>query len=97
MKEFAKAFYKSRTWRNTREAYAKSVGGLCEDCLAKGLYHPGEIVHHRTELTPENIADPEVTLNWKNLKLVCRDCHAKAHGSRKRYDVDEMGRVIPKE
>lgn len=94
MKEFAKAFYKSKTWQNTRAAYAKSVGGLCEKCLDKGIYKPGEIVHHITELTPENINNPEIALAWDNLRLVCRDCHAEEHGRKKRYKVDEFGRII---
>ena len=93
MKDFAAAFYKSRAWRNCRAAYAKSVGGLCEQCLKKGIYKPGEIVHHKAELSPENIDNPEITLAWENLELLCRDCHAKAHGTVKRYKVDEMGRV----
>ena len=93
MKEFAKKFYKSKAWQNTRDAYAASVGGLCEDCLERGLYKAGEIVHHKRALTPENISDPLVTLAWDNLKLLCRDCHAKEHGSVKRYKVDEFGKV----
>lgn len=95
MKDFAKSFYTSRAWKNCRRAYAASVGGLCEDCKAKGLITPGEIVHHKTELTPENINDPAVTLSWSNLRLVCRECHAKKHGAReRRYTVDPLGRVI---
>ena len=35
-KEFAKKFYKSKAWQRTREAYAASVGQLCEDCLDAG-------------------------------------------------------------
>ncbi len=96
IKDFAKAFYKSRTWQNTRRAYAASVGGLCEECLRAGLYRAGEIVHHKQELTPENINDPAVSLAWGNLELLCRDCHGKAHGNVKRYKVDEMGRVMMK-
>ena len=88
MREFAKAFYKSKAWQRCRDGYAASVGGLCEDCLAKGLYRPGEIVHHMTELTPDNINDPAVSLSWSNLRLLCRDCHAKRHGARRRYRVD---------
>ncbi|UWP69737.1 HNH endonuclease [Subdoligranulum variabile] len=72
------------------------MGGLCEQCLKTGLVKPGEIVHHKVHLTPDNINDPEVSLSWNNLELLCRDCHAKAHGSLKRYKVDEMGRVIIK-
>lgn len=94
MKEFAKSFYKSKAWQATRDAYMTSVGGLCEDCLANGLYKAGEIVHHKQALTPDNIDNPLVTLAWDNLKLVCRDCHAKAHGSLKRYKVDGFGRVF---
>lgn len=93
MREFAKAFYKSKAWQNTREAYAASVGRLCERCQRAGVYRAGEIVHHKQELTPENISDPEVSLSWDNLELLCRDCHGKAHGAAKRYKVDEMGRV----
>lgn len=95
-REFAKNFYRSKAWQPARDAYAKSVGGLCERCLGHGLYTPGEIVHHRTELTPENITDPNVALSWDNLELLCRGCHAKAHDSRKRYSVDEFGRVTIK-
>lgn len=93
MKEFAEAFYKSRAWQRTREAYVHSVGGLCEDCFAKGLYRAGEIVHHKQALTPGNISDPAVTLAWDNLRLLCRDCHARAHSRAKRYRVDGFGRV----
>lgn len=93
MKEFAKNFYKSKAWQHTRSAYAASVGGLCEACLRRGLYKAGEIVHHKKELTPDNITDPMVALSWDNLELLCRDCHAEAHGRLKRYKVDEFGRV----
>lgn len=67
--------------------------------MAKGLLVPGEIVHHIIELTPENINDPSVSLNFDNLRLVCRRCHAEAHGARKgaRYIVMDDGRVIARE
>lgn len=95
MKDYAKTFYKSQAWKDTRNAYAKSKGGLCEVCLAKGIYRSGEIVHHKIHLTPENIADPSVSLNWDNLQLVCRDCHAQLHDNKqRRYKLDELGRVI---
>ena len=98
MQKFAEQFYKSKAWQETRKAYAKSVGCLCEKCYAKGLIVPGEIVHHKVNLTPENINRPEITLNWENLELLCREHHAAEHGARqRRYTIDEYGRVLPNE
>lgn len=51
-------------------------------------------MHHKIPLTPENVTDPDITLNWENLQLLCRDCHAAVHKPQKRYTVDELGRVI---
>lgn len=94
MKDYARRFYSSKAWKETRKAYAKSKGGLCERCLKKGLYVSGVIVHHKVYLTPENVNDPAVSLNWNNLELVCRDCHAQEHdGLKRRYKVDELGRI----
>lgn len=95
-KEFAESFYKSKTWQQCRDAYAASVGGLCEECLKEGIITAGEIVHHKIHVSPETIKDPEVLLSWDNLELVCRSCHLKLHGNRKRYSVDAEGRVIPR-
>lgn len=96
MKEYAEKFYSSLAWQETRKAYTASVRGLCERCLKKGIYQAGEIVHHKTHITPANIDDPNITLNWNNLQLVCRECHAQihAHDSRRRYKVDDQGHVI---
>lgn len=97
MKDFAAAFYKSRRWQHTRDAYLRSVGGLCERCLKKGLYHPAVIVHHKVYLTAENIYNPEVSLSWSNLEAVCRECHEEEHsGQNRRYRVLEDGTVILK-
>ena len=93
-REFAQGFYRSSAWRHTRAAYTASTAGLCEQCLRKGMYRPGEIVHHITPITPDMIDDPRITLAWDNLMLLCRDCHARAHGNVRRYNVDETGRVI---
>lgn len=93
--EFARQFYSSQAWDRCRKAYSKSVGCLCEECLRKGLYNPGEVVHHIIKLTPENIHDNHITLGWGNLEMLCRNCHAEKHGKReKRYKVDAVGRVV---
>lgn len=94
LKDYAKAFYKSAAWKQTRQAYWKSVGGLCERCRAKGLIVPGEIIHHKIYISPENIHDPSITLDWHNLECVCRNCHAEEHtGVINRFTVDELGRI----
>ena len=95
MKDFAKEFYASKAWKDTRESYKRFRGGLCEICYAEGIVKAGEIVHHKTELTPANITDIDIALGFNNLQLVCRECHAKAHDRRqRRYKLDELGRVV---
>lgn len=96
MREFAESFYKSKRWQNNRDAYARSRGGLCECCAKQGQVVPGEIVHHKIELSPMNIDDPAITMDWSNLELVCRECHAIRHPKsrrRRRYTVDAQGNV----
>lgn len=96
MREFAERFYKSKAWQDCAAAYKSSKGGLCEECLKHGLYSPAVIVHHKIHLSPLNIYNPEVTLNWNNLEALCRDCHAKRHSRQKRFKVDQTtGRVAP--
>ena len=96
MKEFAKRFYKSKTWRNVRERVWSRDKGLCQECLKNGIIREGDTVHHIIPITVDNIDDETITLNMDNLETVCRDCHAKVHGkySQDRYKVDELGRVI---
>ena len=95
MKEYAAQFYKSKMWRRCREDYAKSKSYLCEHCLAHGIYKRGAIVHHKKHITPDNINDPSVTLDWDNLELLCRECHAEAHGKKeRRYKIDVEGNVF---
>lgn len=96
MKPYAESFYNSHAWKECRRAYSKSVGGLCERCLQRGIYSPGEIVHHKVHITPDNIHDPAITLDFRNLMLLCRQCHAEVHAAREkpRYKVNQDGRVV---
>ena len=95
MKPFAERFYKSRQWIECRKGYLTSVFGICERCE-----RPALIVHHKIELTPENINDPEISLNWENLEALCQDCHNKEHHGSDwdvvREDVmfDEYGNLV---
>ena len=88
------SFYKTAAWTSCRASYLKSVGGLCERCLARGLITPAAIVHHKTHLTDDNLGNPSVSLSWSNLEALCRDCHAKAHGSMRRYRINPDGSVV---
>jgi 5-methylcytosine-specific restriction endonuclease McrA len=93
-KEWAKHFYNSTRWQAVREAYYTSQHGLCERCN-----NPGEIVHHKIYITPGNIHDPNITVNWNNLELLCRECHKKEHDGNLRATeegliFDENGDVI---
>ncbi|WP_369899756.1 HNH endonuclease [Bacillus manliponensis] len=69
-KPYAKKFYNSKAWRKCREAYISKVFGLCEHCS-----DPGYIVDHIEEITPDNIDDPNITLNHENLQYLCTPCH----------------------
>ena len=87
---FARSFYMSWEWISCRTAYAESRGWLCERCAARGLIVPGVEVHHKVRLTKTNIKDPSVALNWKNLELLCKDCHLKEH-DKTMMRTDEFG------
>ena len=78
-KEFAKQFYSSKAWQACRNEYAQRKHHLCENCLRRGIYRPGEIVHHKIHIDPVTIERPEVALNFDNLELLCRVCHANRH------------------
>ena len=93
--DFARDFYNSPAWKAARNAYASKRHHLCEDCLARGDYRKGDIVHHVIALTPENIKDPEIALNEQNFRLVCRRCHKQIHDGEggKRWTVNEWGKV----
>ena len=96
MKEYARGFYNTKVWQQTRNEYVKFRGGLCERCLALGIIQAGEIVHHKVYLTAQNIENPNVALNFDNLELLCRQCHSDEHGhnERKRYTIGADGSVI---
>ena len=95
-REFAKAFYQSKVWRETRAYVFERESGVCQRC--HGLYGPGEIVHHVIHLTPKNIDNPAVTLDPNNLELLCRICHALEHEAESPIDTslffDANGNIV---
>lgn len=73
-------FYNSLAWRRLSQYYAKSRGWICECCHNKNIDYSRPIYkqlhcHHKVELSDENINDPDIALNEKNLVLLCQKCH----------------------
>ena len=60
----------------------KKANHLCERCLAKGLYEPAKIVHHKIYLTEETMT-PELMYGFDNLEALCLACHNDEHGRSK--------------
>ena len=92
MKQWAKEFYHSRAWEETRYAYLVSQYFLCERCG-----EPAKVVHHKCYLTKRNINNMDIALNWDNLEALCQDCHNKEHhkGQQKqRYMFDADGNIV---
>ena len=85
-KDYAEGFYNSAAWLKCRAAYIEHVHGLCERC-----HRPGYIVHHKCYLTPDNINDPDVTLNFDNLEYLCLKCHNKEHDDWNRIKIKQSG------
>lgn len=61
----------------------------------------GYIVHHKTTLTEDNIKDPEISLNNRNMMYVCKACHDRYEGHGVGHDkvkplciFDEEGQPI---
>ena len=78
-KGYAVKFYNSKAWKQCRETYKQSVNGLCEHCLKDDKVIPGYIVDHIKEITPDNINNPEITLNHGNLQYLCLSHHNTKH------------------
>ena len=74
IKPYAERFYKSTAWNKCRDGFLISKYYICEICGDTAT-----IVHHIIYLTPENINDPDISLNWENLEALCQDCHNKEH------------------
>lgn len=87
-------FYNRKQWKQVRDAYFKSVFGLCERCGK-----PGYIVHHKTPLNTNNVNDPKIAYSFDNLELLCLDCHNAEHFAgrpkvREGLVFDENGNLV---
>ena len=77
-----KAFYDSKEWRVFRENLiidrTSSYGLSCSKCN-KNILKEKIILHHKQELTKENVNDYNISLNPDNIEILCLDCHNKEH------------------
>jgi len=71
-KEWARAFYASKIWRDTRRYVLHRDHYTCVDCCGRA-----EEVHHKIELTPKNINDPNISHKPDNLESLCHYCHTR--------------------
>lgn len=77
-KTWAKKFYNSKTWIRTQTVYRQMHYGICERCGKPN----GTIVHHKIYLSEHNINNPNISLSYDNLELLCIDCHNHEHMSK---------------
>ena len=84
-REFSKSFYNSLEWKRARKAYIASKFGICERCGKPN----SKQVHHKIYLTPENVNNPEITLDFNNFELLCDVCHQREHNEK--YSPTEWG------
>jgi hypothetical protein len=74
-----KSFYASEAWIKFRLYIIGERGPKCVKCKSV-IANPKDIIlHHKKELTPENVHDVSISLNPVNIEVVCFDCHNKIH------------------
>lgn len=79
MRSVSFPFYKTKAWKDCRTAYLHTVGGLCEECMKRGIIRSADIVHHKIQLNDDNAHEPEIALSFENLEAVCIECHNALH------------------
>lgn len=78
------AFYTSTQWQRFRDRYiaeraVKDNGWTCDMC-GQTIDNAEDItLHHKVELTPDNVNDVMISLNPDNIQQVHRACHNKHH------------------
>ena len=84
------SFYKTDAWKMCRRAYKNKVF-YCENCSAKGLMIEGDYVSHKRPLQKAEYYNSDISLNFDNLILLCKECYDKAH---KRKDQKQSKKGI---
>lgn len=96
-RKFSKSFYNSKRWKDIAEQYRQMKFSICERCGRTNARQ----VHHKIYLSPNNIYNYDISLNFDNLELLCDTCHQKEHFEKFSPVVqgccfDENGQLIKK-
>lgn len=73
-------FYTGKDWREFRINLILTRGCTCARC--KRVFEDlSQLIGHHTpvELTPDNVHNPNISLNPDNVEIVCIDCHNQEH------------------
>lgn len=74
-------FYASAAWTNLRHRLIIERGGVCERCGYIAADTSELIGHHKILLTNENYKDVSISLNPKNIEILCWKCHNQEHAA----------------
>lgn len=103
-----KKFYKSAKWQKAREIALMRDKYLCVLCAKEGRVTNADVVHHKIHLSEDNVDNPEIALNDKNLMSLCAEHHSLVHKGEHakgrifqeenpyNYTFDANGMLIPK-
>lgn len=56
--------------------------------FARDVVILGRVVHHKIHLNSKNIFNPNITMSFENLELLCQDCHNKEHFAFSDFDLN---------
>lgn len=88
--------YNSKRWQKLRKIKILN-DPFCERCLAKGIYTPAFIIHHKEYINENNYYDDNIFYNIDNLESLCLECHNIEHFSTDdEYYFDSDGNVLKK-
>ena len=88
-KEWAEAFYQSSLWKKQRMNILQRDHFTCTE---PNCHRRASEVHHIIELSKENINDVNISLNEKNLRSLCHDCHTRITSEMK----SNTSNILPK-
>lgn len=74
MKDYSRSFYNGKKWKKLSSLYMTQRNYVCERCGGVAV-----ICHHKQHISPANINDLSVTLNFDNLEALCQECHNREH------------------